>query len=165
MIGGESPVIIFTFTSVVSVGDIGVPIPTPIYLDEATTGVMSDNATDNVKIELQTIGGLTFQRQVIQSLDISFRVLKNNAVATTLLSLAGKVYELVDGKDPTDMPYFITVYYDSSFMLKGYLGNFKKTTVDNTNMYQVEMSFCSVSSKQAAGEILDKVDGAIDVLG
>lgn len=49
MIGGESPVIIFTFPSVVSVGDIGVPLPVPIYLDEATTGVMSDNTTDNVK--------------------------------------------------------------------------------------------------------------------
>lgn len=165
MIGGESPVIIFTFPSVVSVGDIGVPLPVPIYLDEATTGVMSDNTTDNVKIELQTIGGLTFQRQVIQSLDISFRVLKGNAVATTLLSMAGKAYELIDGKDPTSMPYYITVYYDSSFMLKGYLGNFKKTTVDNTNMYQVEMSFCSVPSKQLAGEILDKVDNVIDVLG
>lgn len=163
MIGGESPVIIFNFSTGLEVAGFGVPVPVPIYLDEATTGVMSDNASDNVKIEMQTIGGLTFQRKVIQSIDISFRVLKDNEIATTLLSMAGKAYELIDGEDPTDMPYYITVYYDSSFMLKGYLGNFRKTTIENTNMYQVEMSFCSVASKDLASTVIDKVDGAIPV--
>lgn len=163
MIGGESPVIIFNFSTGLEVAGFGVPVPVPIYLDEATTGVMSDNASDNVKIELQTIGGLTFQRQVIQSLDISFRVLKDNAVATTLLSMAGKVYELIDSKDPTDMKYYITIYYDSSFMLKGYLSSFRKTTIENTNMYQVEMSFCSVASKSLASTEIDKVDGIIKI--
>lgn len=163
MIGGESPVIIFNFSTGLEVAGFGVPVPVPIYLDEATTGVMSDNASDNVKIELQTIGGLTFQRQVIQSLDISFRVLKDNAVATTLLSMAGKVYELIDSKDSTDMKYYITIYYDSSFMLKGYLSSFRKTTIENTNMYQVEMSFCSVASKSLASTEIDKVDGIIKI--
>lgn len=163
MIGGESPVIIFNFSTGLEVAGFGVPVSVQIYLDEATTGVMSDNASDNVKIELQTIGGLTFQRQVIQSLDISFRVLKDNAVATTLLSMAGKVYELIDSKDPTDMTYYITIYYDSSFMLKGYLSSFRKTTIENTNMYQVEMSFCSVASKSLASTEIDKVDGIIKI--
>lgn len=163
MIGGESPVIIFNFSTGLEVSGFGVPVPVPIYLDEATTGVMSDNASDNVKIEMQTIGGLTFQRKVIQSIDISFRVLKGNEIATTLLSLAGKVYELIDSKDPTDMPYYITIYYDSSFMLKGYLSSFRKTTIENTNMYQVEMSFCSVASKSLASTVIDKVDDIINI--
>lgn len=163
MIGGESPVIIFNFSTGLEVAGFGVPIPVPIYLDEATTGVMSDNASDNVKIEMQTIGGLTFQRKVIQSIDISFRVLKDNEIATTLLSMAGKVYELIDSKDPTDMPYYITIYYDSSFMLKGYLSSFRKTTIENTNMYQVEMSFCSVASKSLASTVIDKVDDIINI--
>lgn len=163
MIGGESPVIIFNFSTGLEVSGFGVPVPVPIYLDEATTGVMSDNASDNVKIEMQTIGGLTFQRKVIQSIDISFRVLKDNEIATTLLSLAGKVYELIDSKDPTDMPYYITIYYDSSFMLKGYLSSFRKTTIENTNMYQVEMSFCSVASKSLASTVIDKVDDIINI--
>lgn len=163
MIGGESPVIIFNFSTGLEVSGFGVPVPVPIYLDEATTGVMSDNASDNVKIEMQTIGGLTFQRKVIQSIDISFRVLKNNEIATTLLSMAGKVYELIDSKDPTDMPYYITIYYDSSFMLKGYLSSFRKTTIENTNMYQVEMSFCSVASKSLASTVIDKVDDIINI--
>lgn len=163
MIGGESPVIIFNFSTGLEVAGFGVPVPVPIYLDEATTGVMSDNASDNVKIEMQTIGGLTFQRKVIQSIDISFRVLKNNEIATTLLSMAGKVYELIDSKDPTDMPYYITIYYDSSFMLKGYLSSFRKTTIENTNMYQVEMSFCSVASKSLASTVIDKVDDIINI--
>lgn len=158
MIGGESPVIIFNFSTGLEVAGFGVPGPVPIYLDEATTGVMSDNASDNVKIEMQTIGGLTFQRKVIQSIDISFRVLKDNEIATTLLSMAGKVYELIDSEDPTDMPYYITIYYDSSFMLKGYLSSFRKTTIENTNMYQVEMSFCSVASKSLESTVIDKVD-------
>lgn len=64
MIGGESPVIIFNFSTGLEVAGFGVPVPVPIYLDEATTGVMSDNASDNVKIEMQTIGGLTFQRKL-----------------------------------------------------------------------------------------------------
>lgn len=163
MIGGESPVIIFNFSTGLEVAGFGVPVPVPIYLDEATTGVMSDNASDNVKIEMQTIGGLTFQRKVIQNIDISFRVLKNNEIATTLLSMAGKVYELIDSKDPTDMPYYITIYYDSSFMLKGYLSSFRKTTIENTNMYQVEMSFCSVASKSLASTVIDKVDDIINI--
>ncbi|WP_278980687.1 hypothetical protein [Phascolarctobacterium faecium] len=163
MIGGESPVIIFNFSTGLEVAGFGVPVPVPIYLDEATTGVMSDNASDNVKIEMQTIGGLTFQRKVIQSIDISFRVLKDNEIATTLLSMAGKVYELIDSKDPTDMPYYITIYYDSSFMLKGYLSSFRKTTIENTNMYQVEMSFCSVASKSLASTVIDKVDDIINI--
>lgn len=163
MIGGESPVIIFNFSTGLKVAGFGVPVPVPIYLDEATTGVMSDNASDNVKIEMQTIGGLTFQRKVIQSIDISFRVLKDNEIATTLLSMAGKVYELIDSKDPTDMPYYITIYYDSSFMLKGYLSSFRKTTIENTNMYQVEMSFCSVASKSLASTVIDKVDDIINI--
>lgn len=163
MIGGESPVIIFNFSTGLEVFGFGVPVPVPIYLDEATTGVMSDNASDNVKIEMQTIGGLTFQRKVIQSIDISFRVLKDNEIATTLLSMAGKVYELIDSKDPTDMPYYITIYYDSSFMLKGYLSSFRKTTIENTNMYQVEMSFCSVASKSLASTVIDKVDDIINI--
>lgn len=163
MIGGESPVIIFNFSTGLEVSGFGVPVPVPIYLDEATTGVMSDNASDNVKIEMQTIGGLTFQRKVIQSIDISFRVLKNNEIATTLLSMAGKAYELIDSKDPTDMPYYITIYYDSSFMLKGYLSSFRKTTIENTNMYQVEMSFCSVASKSLASTVIDKVDDIINI--
>lgn len=163
MIGGESPVIIFNFSTGLEVAGFGVPVPVTIYLDEATTGVMSDNASDNVKIEMQTIGGLTFQRKVIQSIDISFRVLKDNEIATTLLSMAGKVYELIDSKDPTDMPYYITIYYDSSFMLKGYLSGFRKTTIENTNMYQVEMSFCSVASKSLASTVIDKVDDIINI--
>lgn len=163
MIGGESPVIIFNFSTGLEVAGFGVPVPVPIYLDEATTGVMSDNASDNVKIEMQTIGGLTFQRKVIQSIDISFRVLKDNEIATTLLSVAGKVYELIDSEDPTDMPYYITIYYDSSFMLKGYLSSFRKTTIENTNMYQVEMSFCSVASKSLASTVIDKVDDIINI--
>lgn len=163
MIGGESPVIIFNFSTGLEVSGFGVPVPVPIYLDEATTGVMSDNASDNVKIEMQTIGGLTFQRKVIQSIDISFRVLKDNEIATTLLSMAGKAYELIDSKDPTDMPYYITIYYDSSFMLKGYLSSFRKTTIENTNMYQVEMSFCSVASKSLASTVIDKVDDIINI--
>lgn len=163
MIGGESPVIIFNFSTGLEVARFGVPVPVPIYLDEATTGVMSDNASDNVKIEMQTIGGLTFQRKVIQSIDISFRVLKDNEIATTLLSMAGKVYELIDSKDPTDMPYYITIYYDSSFMLKGYLSSFRKTTIENTSMYQVEMSFCSVASKSLASTVIDKVDDIINI--
>lgn len=77
--------------------------------------------------------------------------------------MAGKAYELIDGEDPTDMPYYITVYYDSSFMLKGYLGNFRKTTIENTNMYQVEMSFCSVASKSLASTVIDKVDDIINI--
>lgn len=163
MIGGESPVIIFNFSTGLEVAGFGVPVPVPIYLDEATTGVMSDSASDNVKIEMQTIGGLTFQRKVIQSIDISFRVLKDNEIATTLLSMAGKVYELIDSEDPTDMPYYITIYYDSSFMLKGYLSSFRKTTIENTNMYQVEMSFCSVASKSLASTVIDKVDDIISI--
>lgn len=163
MIGGESPVIIFNFSTGLEVAGFGVPVPVQIYLDEATTGVMSDNASDNVKIEMQTIGGLTFQRKVIQSIDISFRVLKDNEIATTLLSMAGKVYELIDSEDPTDMPYYITIYYDSSFMLKGYLSSFRKTTIENTNMYQVEMSFCSVASKSLASTVIDKVDDIISI--
>lgn len=163
MIGGESPVIIFNFSTGLEVAGFGVPVPVPIYLDEATTGVMSDNASDNVKIEMQTIGGLTFQRKVIQSIDIYFRVLKDNEIATTLLSMAGKVYELIDSEDPTDMPYYITIYYDSSFMLKGYLSSFRKTTIENTNMYQVEMSFCSVASKSLASTVIDKVDDIISI--
>lgn len=163
MIGGKSPVIIFNFSTGLEVAGFGVPVPVPIYLDEATTGVMSDNASDNVKIEMQTIGGLTFQRKVIQSIDISFRVLKDNEIATKLLSMAGKVYELIDSEDPTDMPYYITIYYDSSFMLKGYLSSFRKTTIENTNMYQVEMSFCSVASKSLASTVIDKVDDIISI--
>lgn len=34
MIGGEAPVIIFTFPSVLSIGSIGLPAVVPIYLDE-----------------------------------------------------------------------------------------------------------------------------------
>lgn len=163
MIGGESPVIIFNFSTGLEIAGFGVPVPVPIYLDEATTGVMSDNASDNVKIEMQTIGGLTFQRKVIQSIDISFRVLKDNEIATTLLSMAGKVYELIDSEDPTDMQYYITIYYDSSFMLKGYLSSFRKTTIENTNMYQVEMSFCSVASKSLESTVIDKEDDIISI--
>lgn len=164
MIGGEAPVIVFTFPNVLSIGSIGLPAVIPIYLDEKISGIMADDVKDAVRIESQTIGGLTYQRKVIQSLTLTLRIIKDNIVGTTFTSLAAKVYELVDSKDPTDMSYFITIYYDNSFMLQGYLTDYNKSTIEGTNQYLVKMTFSSVPAKQLAATVLDKVDNVINLL-
>ena len=173
MIGGTSPVIIFNFPNAGLLGSLGIPTVLPIYLDEATTGVMSDNAEDTIKIETQIFKNIAYQRRVNHNLNITLRVIKDNIVATTLLSVMSKIYELINSTNPEtqallsdgeDGGYFVTIYYDSSFMLKGYLNDYRKNTIDGTNQIEVKMSFGSIPQKPIVATILPKVENAIDIL-
>lgn len=174
MIGGTSPVIVFTFTKPAILGSLGLPLVFPVYLDENLTGVASDGASDSIRIDTQVFKNIAFQRKVAQTLTLSMRISKTNVIGSTVLSLMTKIYELINSQqkdadiidilnDRQDGGYFVTVYHDSSFMLKGYLSDFRKTPIDNTDMYSVSMSFNSVPSTKGLTSILPKVPLDINI--
>lgn len=175
MIGGLSPVIVFTFPDSNLLGFIGLPTVIPIYLSESVTGVMSDNAEEAIKIETQVYKNLAYQRKVNQSVTLRFRVIKDNVVASTLISLMSKIYELVNSTNPQNQAlikgeneqltgYYITIYYDSTFMFKGYLADYRKTTIGETNQYEISATFVTVPKEPKVAAIVDKVTNKITLL-
>lgn len=173
MIGGLSPVIVFTFPNSNLLGFIGLPTVIPIYLSESVTGVMSDNAEEAIKIETQVYKNLAYQRKVNQSVTLKFRVIKDNVVASTLISLMSKIYELVNSANPEQQAlikgesgtgYFITIYYDSTFMFKGYLADYRKTTIGETNQYEISATFVTVPKSPVIGAVVEKVNNAFSLL-
>ena len=173
MIGGLSPVIVFTFPDSGLLSFVGLPTVIPIYLSEDVTGVMSDNAEEAIKIETQVFKNLAYQRKVNQSVTLTFRVIKDNVVASTLISLMSKIYELVNSqnteaqaliKGETGNGYFITIYYDSTFMFKGYLADYRKVTIPETNQFEIKATFVTIPKKPVIGAIVEKVDNVFSLL-
>ena len=173
MIGGLSPVIVFTFPDSGLLDFVGLPTVISIYLSEDLTGVMSDNAEEGIKIETQVYKNLAYQRKVNQTVTLTFRVVKDNIIASTLISLMSKIYELVNSQNPEAQAlikgesgggYFITIYYDSTFMFKGYLSDYKKTTIPETNQFEIKATFCTIPKAPVIGAVINAVENAYSLL-
>ena len=164
MINGVAPVIVFTFTNIgVRFGSLGLPAIVPIYLDENLTGVASDGTNDRISIETQTFKDTTYQRKAAQTLTLNMRISKNNVVGSTILALMSKIYDLVGTDKDGSQDYFVTVYYDSSFMLRGYLSSFEKSTLGDTNQYEMRATFTSKSVNDQVVGVLNKVSNYFNI--
>ena len=176
MIGGTSPVIVFTFpnTTLPLLGSLGIPAIFPIYLDEALTGVASDGASETIRIDTQVFKNIAYQRKINQTIKINMRISKDNIIGSILLSIMSKIYELVNSQESGGLVgaldsankegYIISVYHDSSFMLKGYLVDFEKTPIDNQNQYSISATFSSIpAGKNVFNTVLEKVGLTIDI--
>lgn len=171
MIGGTSPVIVFVFPDSGILGSLGLPTILPIYLDENFTKVASDGTQDAVRIDTQVFKNLAYQRKVGQTLSMTLRISKDNVVGSTLVALMSKIYDIINSSSRSGFidffsgesseGYFITIYHDSSFMLKGYLSSFEKTNIENTNMLQIKATFTSIPAKAKLIAIVSKVANAI----
>lgn len=164
MINGVAPVIVFTFTNIgIRFDSLGLPAIVPIYLDENLTGVASDGTNDRITIETQTFKDSTYQRKAAQTLTLNMRISKNNVVGSTILALMSKIYDLVGADENGGQDYFVTVYYDSSFMLRGYLSGFEKNTLGDTNQYEMRATFTTKSTSDKVLDILSKKDNYFNI--
>ncbi len=173
MLNGLAPVMVFTFTRDGAlrnlIGDTlssfvdWIPQIIPVYLDERLTEVASDNATENIKIDYAQFADTTYQKRVRQQVKISFRVRKNNTLASVILSLIQKIYETIDAKTPNDPGYFVTLYYDSTFMSEAWITDYSKTTVGNSDLYQVDITFLNSTGVSLTSFVLEKT-GLIEIV-
>lgn len=164
MINGVAPVIAFTFLDKIKFAGLGLPAIVPIYLDENLTGVASDGTNDRISIETQSFKDVTYQRKTAQTLTLNMRISKNNVIGSTILALMAKIYDIVGTTKDGDEGYFVTVYYDSSFMLKGYLSSFEKNTLGDTNQYEMKATFTSKGIRDKIQTVLNKVENKFTIL-
>lgn len=174
MINGIAPVIVFTFPDSSLLGSLGIPTIFPVYLDENITEVAADDSTQSIKIDTQVFKDVAFQRKVAQTITLKMRFSKNNLIGSVLVSLMSQIYTIINsgkngliefltGDELTQEGYFVSVYHDSDFMLRGYLSDFNKRTVDNTNMYEVTASFVSIPFKLKPSLKLPFVENVFEV--
>lgn len=174
MINGLYPVIVVWKRLKVFGFKTPVMLPIPVYLDEQFTGVVSDEATNNISIAQQNVGGFQFQRLQSQEVTYTFRARKNNVVLTTIVALMNEIVNLIedDAENETSEntsaevkvrkpSYYISFYYDDVFVLKGFLKSFSKQNVENTDLIQCSMTITTTPVKQATVAGIEKKKNAI----
>lgn len=171
MINGLYPVIVVWKRLKVLGFETPVMLPIPVYLDEQFTGVVSDEATNNISVAQQNVGGFQFQRLQSQEVTYTFRARKNNTILTTIVSLMNEIVGLIeedtveentgDTVKERQPSYYISFYYDDVFVLKGFLKSFSKQNVDNTDLIQCSITITTTPVKQAVVSGIDKTENAI----
>ena len=162
MIDGLFPVLVLTKKA------FGLPIPIPVYLDENNVGIVSDDSTSNISIATQNVGGLSWQQTKKHEITYTFRARKSNAIIAVVVSLMSQIVDLINNGeyDPENPPYFLSFYYDETFILKGYLTNFTKTSIDNTDLMQCSITISNSPTGTVVKKAINKVANAIpNILG
>lgn len=115
------------------------PLPIPLYLGgllggEQTTGIALDDADQSIDFGQHPIGGLYFQRNIANTVTMTFRARRDNPIMIALLAVVTQLIGLIENQH-----YSITLYYDSAFILNGAIKSISQQTINNTNIKLVQM--------------------------
>lgn len=115
------------------------PLLIPIYLGgllggEQTTGIALDDADQTIDFGQNPIGGLYFERNIGNTVTMTFRARRDNPIMIALLAVIAQLVGLIENQH-----YSITLYYDSVFVLNGAIKSISQQTINNTNIKLVQM--------------------------
>lgn len=110
------------------------PVPIPIYLSEEVVQVAPDDADQTIKADYATVGGLTFQGTISNTVTINLRAAKDNIIIMSVLSAIKQISQYI-----ASQRYSVTAYYDSTFVLDGLLVGISNSTVQNTNQKAIAL--------------------------
>jgi hypothetical protein len=169
MLGGLSPLIIFTFFKVIPQNFIGptqpiinplpsVPIripllPIPLYLNERFTGIQLDDYDRDISIDVMRDAVTSFERVSGDVVNLKFRMQKNNIILTALTALIDRIMKTFDRQvntQYTDRDYILTIFYDNIFILDASLERFHSSLVEGTDLREVSFTFSKRSQKSTA---------------
>ncbi len=162
MLGGLSPLIVFTFYREVAlpaglqgaVQPLRFPIvPIPVYLDERITHVQLDDYNRDITIDVMRDGVSAFERVSGDVVNLKFRMKKDNVAITALTALIDRIIETFDKKispafDVTN--YSMTIFYDNIFVLDASLERFNSTLIEGTDLREISFTFSRRSAKSTA---------------
>lgn len=114
-------------------------LPIPIYLGgllggEQLTGIALDEADQTMDFTQQTVGTLSYQKNLANDVSLTFRARRDNPIMIALLAVIARLVSFI----PTQR-YSITMYYDSIFVLDGAIKSISQQTIDNTNIKLVQI--------------------------
>lgn len=167
-LNGLSPLIIFTFYKRISEDFIGpslplirslprIPtIPVPIYLDEQLTGILVDDYSRSISIDIFREGVTSFERVSGDVVNMNFAASKDNTVLTALSALFSKVATEFDKRvqEPARPNYKITLFYDNIFISDASLEQFNTNLASGTNLRKISVQL----AKRPEESIADKAE-------
>lgn len=156
MLNGIAPVIIFVFKKEI----LGFKIPfnaIPLYLDERLTGIIADEHSRHLSVEVEQVGNESYERTTASDVQISFIAKKSNVGVMAALALFEQVMKYVNKQD-----YSIILYYDDVFMLDASLKDFETEIIPNSDTRQIRLTLSNRPEKSSAvGTILKKAGNAV----
>lgn len=157
MLNGIAPVIIFVFKKEI----LGFKIPfntIPLYLDERLTGIIADEHSRHLSVEVEQVGNNVYERTTSSDVQISFIAKKSNVGVTAALALFEQVMKYVNKQD-----YSIILYYDDVFMMDASLKDFETEIIPNTDMRQIRLTLSNrpPEKESSSGTILKKDGNAV----
>lgn len=156
MLNGIAPVIIFVFKK--EIFGFKVPfMPIPLYLDERLTGIIADEHSRHLSVEVEQVGNESYERTTSSDVQISFIAKKSNVGLTAALALFEQVMKYVNKQD-----YSIILYYNDVFMPDASLKDFETEIIPNTDTRQIRLTLSNRPEKSSAvGKILKKAGNAV----
>lgn len=152
MLGGNSPVMVFNFTSLNIFGYelsnpsiFGYEIPLisiPVYLDEELTGIVVDDHERTINVEYETDGVNNYERQISSDVKISIKAQKDNVAFQAFLSLFEQVLKRTNSSS-----YKLYFYYDDVFLTDAGLKDFNVSTIQNTDTRLVTFTLTNRSEE------------------
>lgn len=158
MIGWDlDPVIIVTLTTepteIFGVKIPAIPLlPIPLYISEGLTEVMGEGAENTIEVKNTTKGDKVYETPSAQDLTIRLQLRKGNTLYSLILAAMKQIYDRIEKSS-----YFITAYFDSSFMLSGRLKSFSSVPVQDTDLQNVTMVFTYDPEEKPLEKILPGV--------
>lgn len=156
MLGGLAPVFIFVLKK--EIAGLKLPVlPIPFYLDENLTGVLADEHSRHISVEVSPIGQEQYERTTASDVNLVFKAKKGNVSVTAFLALFEMVMKYVNKQD-----YSITLFYDDVFMMDASLKDFETDIEPSTDTRQIRITLSNRPEKdQATQTILKKAGNAI----
>ena len=95
MLNGIAPVIVFVFKK--EIAGFKIPfLPIPVYLDERLTGILADEHSRHMSVEVDPVGEESYEKTTSSDVQISFIAKKNNVAVTAALALFEMVMKYVN---------------------------------------------------------------------
>ena len=156
MLNGIAPVIIFVFKK--EIFGFKVPfMPIPLYLDERLTGIIADEHSRHLSVEVEQVGNESYERTTSSDVQISFIAKKSNVGVTAALALFEQVMKYVNKQD-----YSIILYYDDVFMLDASLKDFETEIIPNSDTRQIRLTLSNrPPEKESSGTVLKYYGDAV----
>ena len=156
MLNGVAPVIVFVFKK--EIAGIKIPfLPIPVYLDERLTGILADEHSRHMSVEVDPVGEESYEKTTSSDVQISFIAKKSNVAVTAALALFEMVMKYVNKQD-----YSIILYYDDVFMLDAALKDFETEIETGTDKRLIRITLSNRPEKTSVvGTILKRAGNAI----
>lgn len=157
MLNGIAPVIIFVFKKEI----LGFKIPfnmIPLYLDERLTGIIADEHSRHLSVEVEQVGNDVYERTTSSDVQISFIAKKSNVGVTAALALFEQVMKYVNKQD-----YSIILYYDDVFMMDASLKDFETEIIPNSDTRQIRLTLSNrpPEKESSSGTVLKYYGDAV----